>query len=142
MRDMKDMRDMKEEVKMCRVVDNLKKERESLTNQFHQVKRLGVHTMEGRNRLMESKETLLSYLKAGNLELCPKLKKTMPENQQFLRLVNSFEDETRELEILCNEFFKKYELNGGGIEFLRDFDTLEDSLEHQMQNEGEILHAM
>jgi hypothetical protein len=121
---------------------NANDEHESLNHRLNNVKRLGVHTMEGRNELMDAKEQLLNHLKADDEALCPELEKNAVNNDKLVELVDTFKSETRELVEFCNNFFNKYAIYGGGIDFLRDFDKLEGSLVQQIKDEEKIRVAL
>ena len=113
---------------MLEFIEELKKEHRSIKNRLLKVKHLGVHTMEGRNALMETKQLLTMHLEKEDREL-------------LKQLLGPFHDEMKKISEFCSEFFAKYAVGGGGIEFFRDFAELYRLLESRIQKEETILFA-
>ena len=126
---------------MTALLEQVKKEHEKTNNLIAKIKRLGVHTREGRDKLIEAKDQLLDHLKKDVEVLYPELRKTSEENPNFKGTFEEFEKEMKEISEFCASFFKKYSLGGGGIEFFRDFEKLKNTLESRMQEEESLLSA-
>jgi hypothetical protein len=124
---------------MAALLDQFKKEHEITNNLITKIKRLGVHTREGRDQLIEAKDQLLGHLKKDVEVLYPKLRKTAELNPNFKGTFEDFENEMKEISEFCTAFFKKYSLDGGGIEFFRDFEKLKNTLESRMHEEESLL---
>ena len=121
---------------MATIIDQIKKEHEITYNLMAKIRRLGVHTREGRDQLLDAKNRLLTHLKKDIEVLYPELKKTAEENPNFKETLEEFEKEMKEISGFCTDFFKKYSVGGGGIEFFRDFEKLQSVLESRMQEES------
>ena len=125
---------------MGKFIEELKEEHISIINRLLKIKQLGVHTMEGRNELMETKKVLLMHLEKEDTILYPALQKVAEGDQSLKRFLDTFEEEMKKISQFCIEFFTKYAVGGGGIEFLRDFARLRSSLEERIQKEESILY--
>lgn len=126
---------------MFEFIEELKKEHKSIINRLLKVKHLGVHTMEGRNALMETKKLLTMHLEKEDKELYPAFRQAAERDRNLKQLLDPFEDEMKKISEFCIEFFDKYTIGGGGIEFFRDFDKLYRLLENRIQKEETILFA-
>ena len=125
---------------MGKFIEELKEEHTSIIDRLLKVKQLGVHTMEGRNELMETKKILLMHLEKEDDKLYPALRIAAEGDQRLKGFLDTFENEMKKISAFCIEFFTKYAVGGGGIEFLRDFDKLRSSLEERIQKEESILY--
>jgi hypothetical protein len=92
---------------MAALLDQVKKEHEITNNLIAKIKRLGVHTREGRDQLIEAKDQLLNHLKKDVEVLYPELRKTAEENPNFKGTFEEFEKEMKEISEFCAAFFKK-----------------------------------
>ncbi|MCP5104694.1 MAG: hemerythrin domain-containing protein [bacterium] len=127
---------------MSQFIEELGKEHDFIIEQLAAVKRMGVHTMEGRSQLNKTKNELLKHLKREDEGLYPSIRRAAGKNEKLKSVADTFEDEMKEISVFCIEFFKKYSIGGGGIEFFRDCDKLYRSLESRIQKEEEILFAV
>jgi hypothetical protein len=126
---------MGKEDSMSTPLEDFKCEHENITNIVKRIKHLGVHTMEGRNKLLESKEKLLFHLKKQVEELYPELKKAAENDPNLKSIASGIENEMHEIANFTSDFFKKYSVGGGGIDFLRDFEKLISALESRLEEE-------
>jgi len=120
---------------MSTPLNDFKLEHENITTIINRIKHLGVHTMEGRNKLLESKEKLLFHLKKQVEELYPELKKAAETDPNLKNIAMGIETEMQEIADFTSNFFQKYSVGGGGIDFLRDFETLISALESRLEEE-------
>jgi tRNA nucleotidyltransferase/poly(A) polymerase len=127
---------------MSNVLEEFKKEHETVLNLLKRIKRLGVHTMEGRNQLIEAKDQLCIHMKKQFMELYPELKKSAETDAKLQETIKNYEKEMKNIVDFCAEFFDKYSISGGGIEFLRDFEKLKRTLESRIQDEEGLLDAI
>jgi hypothetical protein len=117
------------------ILEEFKKERDAISGLLEKLKRLGVHTMEGRSELVEAKEQLCVHMKRQIKELYPELKKKAPKDARAKKYVENFEDEIEKTIEFCMNFFNRYSIDGGGVEFLRDFERLKKNLEKTLEDE-------
>ena len=121
-------------------IEELKEEHQSIIDRLLKVKRLGVHTMEGRSELIEIKEILLMHLQKEDDRLYPALREVAGKDKNIKHFLDTFEGEMKKISAFSIAFFNKYSVDGGGIEFLRDFDKLRTSLEDRIQREESMLY--
>jgi iron-sulfur cluster repair protein YtfE (RIC family) len=106
------------------------------------VKKMGVHTMDGRNALTAAKDLLCLHFKKEDELLYPTLRKTARKDKSKQQIIKAFVDEMTQVTQFCEYFFNKYSVSGGGIEFLRDFDRLYSQLESRLRKEERILFSI
>ena len=125
---------------MCAIIESFRKEHEAILFNFREVKRLGVHTMEGRNQLMNARRELLAHLEKEDELLYPGLARAAETNPELKNTLAGLDREMKEISEFCATFFEKYEIHGGGIDFFRDFDTLHTALENRIKKEEQLLY--
>ncbi len=119
--------------------NQLKEEHQVILNTLMEVKKLGVHTMEGRNALTSAKDLLCLHFKKEDELLYPVLRKTTGKDKNKQQIIQLFVDEMKEVTRFCESFFSKYTISGGGIEFLQDFERLYSLLKTRLQKEESFL---
>lgn len=127
---------------MSGLVNDFKKEHEAILFNFREVKRLGVHTMEGRDKLMSARRELLEHLNKEDEYFYPGLKEAGQSDPELKEILKGLDREMKEITDYCTGFYEKYELNGGGIEFFRDFDKFQKVLENRIKKEEDLLYKM
>ncbi len=126
---------------MSATIEDLKKQHEEILEQLSEVKRYGVHTMEGRNQLMSAKKKLLAHLEGEDSHMYPELELAAEHDTELAEMLTNFHREMQEITEYCLAFFEKYSVAGGGIEFLRDFENLQAALKNRIEKEEHILYA-
>jgi len=124
---------------MSQILEAFHIEQAAINKLLSTLQRLGVHTMEGRNQLLEAKDKLLVHLKKQVDELYPQLEKASQEDPNLKPILENLRTEMKEISTFCVEFFEKYAEKGGGIEFLRDFERLQSTIESRIEEEATIL---
>ncbi len=118
----------------------LETEHAAIMDMLKRVLRKGVHTVEGRNELTEANELLCNHLKKEDEILFPALRDISKNDVDLFDLLNTFEKEMKSLTRYCKNFFEKYSVYGGGIDFLKDFDKLYSLLWKRIKNEELYLY--
>lgn len=118
----------------------LETEHAAIMDMLKRVLRKGVHTVEGRNELTEANELLYNHLKKEDEILFPALRDISKNDVDLFDLLNTFEKEMKSLTPYCKNFFEKYSVYGGGIDFLKDFDKLYSLLWKRIKNEELYLY--
>lgn len=126
---------------MSAIIEDLKKEHEIILNQLLEVKRYGVHTMEGRDQLMLSRNQLMEHLEGEDSYMYPLLEDAAKYDTELAEMLRTFYREMNEITNYCYEFFEKYSAGGGGIEFFRDFENLQLALKNRIEKEEHILFS-
>jgi iron-sulfur cluster repair protein YtfE (RIC family) len=120
----------------------LQKEHRIILETLMDVKKMGVHTMDGRNALTAAKDLLCLHFKKEDELLYPTLRKTARKDKNKQQIIKAFVDEMTQVTRFCEYFFNKYSVSGGGIEFLQDFDRLYGQLENRLRKEESILFSI
>jgi len=137
---MKNQQNEKDATERTNIVDQLKQEHSKILVHLREVKKQGIHTMEGRNALMAAKDLLCQHLKNEDKKLYPGLKKLAKNNKKTKAMIAEFIEEMKEASKFCQAFFEKYAISGGGIEFFQDFEKLYNLLKNRIQKEESVLY--
>jgi iron-sulfur cluster repair protein YtfE (RIC family) len=121
--------------------NQLKEEHRLILDTLMEVKKLGVHTMEGRNALTASKNLLCRHFKKEDELIYPAMRKAAGDDKKKKQIIREFVKEMKQVTQYCETFFNKYSISGGGIEFMRDFDYLYSQLNSRLQKEENILFS-
>jgi iron-sulfur cluster repair protein YtfE (RIC family) len=119
--------------------NQLKQEHRLILDTLLEVKKLGVHTMEGRNALTAARDLLCRHFQKEDELIYPEMRKAAGEDPDKQKIIREFIEEMKEITHDCFAFFDKYTMSGGGFEFMRDFDRLYNELESRLKKEQSIL---
>jgi hypothetical protein len=125
---------------MSVLIEEFKKEHSEIIAILNEVKKLGIHSEEGRSKLMSAKEHLLKHLKKENEQLYPVLRKEAEHNKSLSNELDIFAIEPEYLTRVVLEFFDDY--SGGSIDkdFQINFESLFAALNARIRNEEESLY--
>ncbi len=121
------------------LIEELKEEHREINNLFIEIKKHGVYTMEGRNILCSAEAKLLDHLKKEDTQLYTFLNDHKDKNRDLMKTIDAFKDEMSAITSFALKFFRKYSIEGGGIDFLSDFNKLYTSFNIRIANEENIL---
>ena len=125
---------------MSALIEEFKKEHSEIIAILKEVKKLGIHSEEGRSKLMSAKEYLLEHLNKENEQLYPVLKKEAKHNRNLKAELDIFAIDPEYVSRVVLEFFDKY--SGGVIDkdFQINFESLIAALNARIRNEEEALY--
>ena len=125
---------------MSALIEEFKKEHSEIIAILKEVKKLGIHSEEGRSRLMSAKEHLLEHLKKEDTCLYPALRKEANHNKNLKKELDMFAMNPEYVSRVVLEFFDKY--SGGAIDkdFQINFESLFAALNARIRNEEESLY--
>ena len=125
---------------MSALIEKFKKEHSEIVAILKEVKKLGIHSEEGRSRLMSAKEYLLEHLRKENEQLYPVLRKKAEHNGILKDELDMFAMDPEYVSRVVLEFFDKY--SGGTIDkdFQINFESLFAALNARIRNEEESLY--
>ena len=127
---------------MSRLVEDLKHEHILITDLFKEIKRFGISSKEGKEKLLTAKKGLLGHLKKEDDKLYPLLRKAAETNPSLETTLGLFAQEMVEVSAVVLKFFDKYAKGEtSGLEFARDFGRLSASLGSRIRKEENILYA-
>ncbi|MHC4307507.1 MAG: hemerythrin domain-containing protein [Planctomycetota bacterium] len=125
---------------MSVLIEEFKKEHSEIIGILNEVKKLGIHSEEGRSRLMSAKEYLLEHLRKENEQLYPVLRKKAEHNGILKDELDMFAMDPEYVSRVVLEFFDKY---FGGVtdeDFQINFESLIAALNARIRNEEESLY--
>ena len=125
---------------MSVLIEEFKKEHSEIIAILKEVKKLGIHSEEGRSRLLSAKEYLLEHLRKENEQLYPVLRKKAEHNGILKDELDMFAMDPEYVSRVVLEFFDKY--SGGVIDkdFQINFESLVAALNARIRNEEEALY--
>ncbi len=125
---------------MSELIEEFKVEHSKILALLNEVKKLGIHSEEGRSRLISAKEYLLEHLNKENEQLYPVLKKEAEHNKSLQNELDIFAIDPEYLTRVVLEFFDDY--SGGAIDkdFQINFESLYAALNARIRNEEEALY--
>lgn len=125
---------------MSALIEEFKKEHSEIMATLKDVKKLGIHSEEGRSKLMSAKKYLLEHLRKENEQLYPVLRKAAKHNKNLRNELDIFAIDPEYVSRVVLEFFDKY--SGGAIDkdFQINFESLYASLNARIRNEEEALY--
>jgi hypothetical protein len=125
---------------MSELIEEFKVEHSKILALLNEVKKLGIHSEEGRSRLISAKESLVEHLNKENEQLYPVLRKEAEHNKTLQNELDIFAIDPEYLTRVVLEFFDDY--SGGAIDkdFQINFESLYAALNARIRNEEESLY--
>jgi hypothetical protein len=125
---------------MSELIEEFKIEHSKILALLNEVKKLGIHSEEGRSRLISAKESLMEHLNKENEQLYPVLRKEAENNKSLQNELDIFAIDPEYLTRVVLEFFDDY--SGGAIDkdFQINFESLYAALNARIRNEEESLY--
>ncbi len=125
---------------MSNLVNELKKDHESLLATLDEVTSLGISSEEGLKKLLAVKEGLLAHLSREDRDLYPPLKKAAESDAALQHTLDVFAKDMTGISQTALDFFGKYIDGGSSMEFARDFGRLVAALKNRIGREEDILY--
>jgi hypothetical protein len=125
---------------MSELIEEFKVEHSKILALLNEVKKLGIHSEDGRSKLISAKNYLLEHLNKENERLYPVLKKEAEHNKTLQDELDIFAIDPEYLSRVVLEFFDDY--SGGAIDkdFQINFESLYAALNARIRNEEEALY--
>ncbi len=125
---------------MSALIEEFKREHSEILAILNEVKKLGIHSQEGRSKLISAKEYLLKHLNKENNQLYPVLKKEAEHNKDLQNELDIFAIDPEYLTRVVHEFFDDYSEGDTDKDFQINFESLFASLNARIRNEEESLY--
>jgi iron-sulfur cluster repair protein YtfE (RIC family) len=125
---------------MSALIEEFKKEHSEIIAILKEVKNLGIHSEEGRSKLMSAKEYLLEHLKKEDECLYPALRKEANHNKNLKKELDMFAMDPEYVSRVVLEFFDKYSGSAIDKDFQINFESLFAALNARIRNEEESLY--
>ena len=125
---------------MSALIEEFKREHSGILAILNEVKKLGIHSPEGRSKLISAKEFLLEHLNKENEQLYPVLRKGAKHNKDLQNELDIFAIDPQYLTRVVHEFFDDYSGGDTDKDFQINFESLFASLNARIRNEEESLY--
>ena len=125
---------------MSALIEEFKKEHSAIIAILKEVKKLGIHSEEGRTKLMSAKEYLLEHLQKENEQLYPVLRKEAEHNNTLQNELDIFAIDPEYVSRVVSEFFDIYSAGAIDKDFQINFESLFAALNARIRNEEEALY--
>ncbi|MCB1143535.1 MAG: hemerythrin domain-containing protein [Leptospiraceae bacterium] len=122
------------------LIDELKKDHLEIVDMLNSVKKAGIGSEEGRQKLFAAKTLLLSHLGKEDEKLYPFLKKEAENDSDLKDTLSIFAKDMEGITKAALEFFEKYSTGSNTIEFARDYGSLTSALGNRIRQEEKILY--
>ncbi len=125
---------------MTILIEELKKEHSEIVAALNEVKKLGILSKEGQDKLMSVQTSLLAHLEMEDDRLYPVLRKEAEHNKDLKNTLDLFEMDMENVSTIVREFFDKYSEEFSGEELPEDFENLFAALSKRISNEEASLY--
>ncbi len=125
---------------MTILIEELKKEHSGIIATLNEVKKLGILSKEGQEKLMSLESSLVAHLEMEDDQLYPALRKEAEHNKDLKNTLDLFEMDMENVSTIVREFFDKYSEELSGKELPKDFENLLAALSKRISNEEESLY--
>jgi iron-sulfur cluster repair protein YtfE (RIC family) len=125
---------------MSELIEEFKVEHSKILALLNEVKKLGIHSEEGRSRLLSAKESLMEHLNKENEQLYPILRKEAEHNKTLQNELDIFAIDPEYLTRVVLEFFDDYTGGATDKDFQINFESLYAALNARIRNEEEALY--
>jgi len=118
---------------MAILINELKKDHQTLVNALEEVKKIGMSSAAGRDKIGVIRGILLAHLEREDGFLYPPLYKDAETDPSLKRKLDMLAEDMKRVSAAALEFFDKYKDGGKGLEFIRDFGSLVGKLNIRIQ---------
>ncbi len=129
-----------EGTKMTLLIAEVTKEHSEIVNTLDDIKKLGVLSKEGQDKLVSLESSLLAHLEIEDDQLYPLLRKEAEQNKDLKNTMDLFELDMENVSKLVRDFFDKYTDEFSGEELPEDFENLCAVLSKRINNEEDSLY--
>ena len=125
---------------MTKLIEELKKEHSEIVAALNEVKKLGILSKEGQDKLTSVQTSLRAHLEMEDDQLYPILRKQAEHNKDLKNTLDLFEMDMENVSTIVREFFDKYSEEFSGEELPEDFENLFAALSKRISNEEASLY--
>jgi iron-sulfur cluster repair protein YtfE (RIC family) len=121
------------------LLEELKQDHKIMLDILDDVKKLGVASKSGQEKLLAAKAILLSHMQKEDQEFYPALKKAAEHNDDLKRTLNYFAEDMDVVSKKAMHVFDKYSRKASAAESTADITLLYMTLKDRIRTEEEIL---
>ncbi len=125
---------------MSILIEELKKEHSEIVAALNEVKKLGILSKEGQDKLISVQTSLLAHLEMEDDQLYPILRKQAEHSKDLKNTLDLFEMDMENVSTVVQDFFDKYSEEFSGEKLQEDFEKLFAALSKRISNEEASLY--
>ena len=125
---------------MSILIEELKQEHCEILAILNEVKKLGILSKEGQDKLTSLEVSLLAHLEMEDDQLYPALKKEAIHNNSIKDTLDLFAMDMENVSKIVRDFFEKYSEGFSGEKLTEDFENFLVALNKRIGNEEESLY--
>ena len=125
---------------MSILIEELKKEHAEIINTLNDVKKLGILSKEGQDKLRTVEASLLAHLEIEDDQMYPALRNEAEQNKDLKNTLDLFAMDMDDVSKVVVDFFDKYTEEFSGEELQKDFENLYSALSKRISNEEDSLY--
>ncbi len=125
---------------MSILIEELKKEHSEIVAALNEVKKLGILSKEGQDKLISVQTSLQAHLEMEDDQLYPVLRKQAKNSKDLKNTLDLFEMDMENVSTIVREFFDKYSEEFSGKKLQEDFEKLFAALSKRISNEEASLY--
>ena len=125
---------------MSILIEELKKEHSGIIATLNEVKKLGILSKEGQDKLISVQTSLIAHLEMEDDQFYPILRKQAENNKDLKNTLDLFEMDMENVSTIVQEFFDKYSEEFSGEKLQEDFENLFAALNNRISNEEASLY--
>ena len=126
---------------MSALIEQLKSDHKTIVAVLEEVKKLGITSPQGLQKLQNAKAGLLAHLKLEDTQLYPMLRKEAEKDSKLQSTLKILATDMEQISKAALDFFSKYEAGGDPIEFAKDFGRLFSTLGTRIKREESTLYT-
>jgi hemerythrin-like domain-containing protein len=124
---------------MSNLIDVLKDDHRQILEILEQVKKLGIETSTGREKLLSAKTLLLSHIRKEDERFYPALSQAAEQNDSLKHTLKYFSDDMEQVSRKAMDLFDKYAGGAFADEFPGEIKLLYMTLKDRIRTEEEVL---
>jgi len=125
---------------MTILIEELKKEHSEIVAALNEVKKLGILSKEGQDKLMSLEASLLAHLEMEDDQLYPALRKKAKHNKDLKNTLDLFIMDMENVSKIVRGFFDKYSEGVIDSAVPDEFESLFAAFRNRIRNEEDILY--
>ncbi len=124
---------------MPSLLENLKHDHKQILDILEQVKKLGIETSTGREKLLSARALLLSHIQKEDERFYPVLYQAAEQNDSLKHTLKYFSDDMEQVSRKAMDLFDKYAGGASSDEFAGEIKLLYMTLKDRIRTEEEVL---
>ncbi len=126
---------------MPNLIEELKKEHQSILAVLDEVRELGISSEAGRTHLLSARDLLMAHMRKEDEQYYPALRRAAESSKDLKMLLDYFVRDMENVSRKALQLFEKYSRGGNEAEFAGEIKILYMTLRDRVRTEEEVLFA-